>query len=427
MIDESGRLVIPVAPVFRPLLQPSRYKGAYGGRASAKSHFFADLAIMNARKEKCGIICVRETQMSLAESVKKLIETKIEVHGLGADFNILQTHIECKNGSRIAFQGMQNHTAESIKSLQGYKIAWVEEAQSLSQRSLDLLRPTIRLDDPNGPPPPNGIDISELWFSWNPYKATDPVDQLLRGEHPPPRSIVVKANYRDNPWLPQSMKEEIVYDRSRDIGRYAHVWLGEYLDRSESRVFKNWKVEEFERPPGTIFRLGADWGYSIDPSVLVRCSTEGNVLYIDHEAYMIGCEIVNLPDLFRRVPESEKWFITADSARPETISYMQKHGFPKMNYALKGKNSIKEGIEFMQSYDIVVHPRCVNVIEELSTFSYKTDPHTGQVLPLMEDRRNHTIDSIRYALEGARRGGMKPTDKPEKKVIHYSEHAWMGA
>ena len=422
MINDKGQLHIPVAPVFRPLLKPSRCKGAYGGRASGKSEFFADLAIMNTMREKCDIICIRETQLSLGESVKKLIESKIEDHGLARDYNVLQSHIECKvTGSRIGFQGMQNHTAESIKSLHDYRVAWFEEAQSSSQRSLDLLRPTIRVDGPDGK------GVSELWFSWNPYKATDPVDMLLRGDVLPPRSIVVKANYRDNPWLPQSMKEEIVYDRSRDIDRYAHVWLGEYLDRSESRVFKNWKVEEFERPAGTIFRLGADWGYSIDPSVLVRCSAEGNVLYIDHEAYMIGCEIVNLPDLFRRVPESEKWFITADSARPETISYMQKHGFPKMNYALKGKNSIKEGIEFMQSYDIVVHPRCVNVIEELSTFSYKTDPHTGQVMPIMEDRKNHTIDSIRYALEGARRGGMKPTDKAEKKVTHYSEHAWMGA
>jgi phage terminase large subunit len=124
---------------------------------------------------------------------------------------------------------------------------------------------------------------------------------------------------------------------------------------------------------------------------------------VDYEAYMVGCEIDNLPNLFDRVPESRKWFITADSARPETIDYMQRHGYPRMNAAIKGAKSIEEGVQFLQSYDIVVHPRCQHLIDELTLYSYETDPLTGTVLPKLADKNNHLIDALRYALEGARK------------------------
>lgn len=394
-------LQIDTPRAFKPLLGASRYKGAYGGRGSGKSHFFAELAIERSIMARTDIVCIREVQQTLAQSVKKLLELKIEGMGLGPRFNILRDHIESDSGGRIIFQGMQTHTAESIKSLEGYDIAWVEEAQSLSQRSLDLLRPTIRKPG------------SELWFSWNPNFPTDPVDVLLRGENPPPDAVVVQANYRDNPWLPDVLKAELEYDQKRDPDKFAHVWLGEYQRNSESRVFRNWSVEEFERPAGTVFRFGADWGYSIDPSCLVRCSIDGNRLYVDYEAYMIGCEITQLPDLFDRVPESRKWFITADSARPETISHMQRNGFPKINAAIKGAKSLEEGVAFLQAYDIVVHPRCQHVIDELTLYSYKTDPLTGKVTPILEDKNNHLIDALRYACEGARKSGAnkwKPID-----------------
>jgi phage terminase large subunit len=334
-------------------------------------------------------------QQTLAQSVKKLLELKIQALGVGADFNVLRDRIESKHGGLIIFQGMQSHTAESIKSLEGFDRAWVEEAQSLSQRSLDLLRPTIRKPE------------SELWFSWNPNFPTDPVDALLRGENPPPDAVVVHANYRDNPWLPAVLLAELEYDQRRDPDKFAHVWLGEYQRNSETRVFRNWTVEEFDRPLGTVYRLGADWGYAVDPSCLVRCSIDGKRLYIDHEAYLIGCEIDQLPDLFDRVPDARKWFITADSARPETISYMQKHGYPKINSAQKGPRSVEEGVAFLQSFDIIVHPRCTHVIDELTLYSYKTDPLTGKILPLLQDKHNHCIDSLRYACEGARKA-MRP-------------------
>lgn len=409
-------LVIETASVFEPLLYPARYKGAWGGRGSAKSHFFAELMVEESVRRKADCVCLREVQKSLKFSVKKLIEMKIEQLGVGKYFEVQESQILSKHGGVIIFQGMQNHTADSIKSLESFDIAWFEEAQTASQKSLDLLRPTMRKDG------------SELWFSWNPDSPDDPVDKLLRGDNPPPGAVVVESNYRDNPWFPEVLRAEMEYDRARDYDKYCHIWMGEYKKNSEARVFKNWVVEEFERPEGTIFRLGADWGFSVDPSTLIRCSVEGNRLYVDHEAYMIGCEIVNLPDLFDRVPESRKWFIRADSARPETISYMQKNGYPKMQRAQKGQNSISEGIAFLQSFDIVVHPRCVHLIDELNTYKYKTDPLTEEILPILEDKNNHVIDALRYACEGIRKATTIKRNIGESIRAPYNgATGWMGA
>ena len=373
------------------LIKPARYRGAYGGRGSGKSHAFAEYIVRRCATGKTDVVCVREVQKSLNQSVKKLLESKIESMGVSSLFEIQRDQIIAPYGGRIIFQGMQNHTAESIKSLEGYDIAWVEESQSLSQRSLDLLRPTIRKP------------ASELLFTWNPRFETDPVDHLLRGPELPPDSIVVEVNFEDNPWFPDVLRQEMEYDRKRDADKYAHVWMGGYATNSEKRVFRNWRVEEFEAPADAVHRLGADWGFAVDPTVLVRCHIVGRNLYIDHEAYMVGCEIIHTPALFLTVPESEKWPIVADSSRPETISYMRSHGFPKIMGAVKGPNSVEEGVEWLKSFEIIVHPRCKHTIDELTLYSYKTDPITGKVLPRLEDSSNHVIDALRYACEGARR------------------------
>lgn len=375
---------------FLPLIEPARYKGIYGGRGKGASHFFAELLIERCIMQKTDWVCLREVQKTLDQSVKKLIAMKIQAYNLGALFDIQQSKIKTPFGGVITFSGMQDHTADSIKSLEGYDGSWFEEAQNCSQRSLDLLVPTIRKE------------YSEMWFGWNPEQETDPVDLLLR-KNPPPKAVVVEASYLDNPFLPNILRDEAEWMRSRDIDKYNHIWLGSYNVNSESRVFKNWRIEEFDADEGTVFRLGADWGYAVDPSVLIRCFLKGNNLYVDHEAYMVGCEIVNLPELFMSVPMAEKWPITADSARPETINYLCKNGFPKIRAAIKGAKSLEEGVNFLQSFDIIVHPRCVHTIDELKHYSYKVDPLTQAVLPYFDDKDNHVIDALRYACEGIRR------------------------
>jgi phage terminase large subunit len=399
----SGRKKHKVAPVFEPLWKRKRYKGAHGGRGSGKSHAFAEMLVIRSTSQPgFRAACVREVQKSLKNSVKLLVEDKIKSLGVSHLFEVLEAEIKTPGGGVIMFQGMQNHTADSIKSLEGFDVAWVEEAQSLSQRSLDLLRPTIRKEG------------SELWFSWNPNKPSDPVDALLRGESPPTDSVVIEVNYIDNPHLPAELKADLEDDRARDPDKFAHVWGGHYSLNSEARVFRNWKVEEFEPGSAAVHRFGADWGFAIGPTVLVRCHVEGRTLYVDHEAWQVGCEIDKTPALFDTITGSRKWLIRADSARPETVSYMKRQGF-RITAAIKGTGSIEDGIEFLRSFDIVVHPRCAKVIEELTLYAYKVDEHTGEILPVLEDKNNHTIDALRYALEELRRTGYRPKALPPTK------------
>ncbi|HUV92196.1 MAG TPA: PBSX family phage terminase large subunit, partial [Anaerolineales bacterium] len=208
-------LDIQTPRVFVPLLSPARYKGVHGGRGSGKSHFFAEMLIDRCMSEKIDAVCIREVQRTLDESVKKLLEEKIQKLGVGHLFSIQHNRIMTPFGGRIIFVGMQDQNAENIKSLQGFRIAWFEEAQTMTAKSLELLRPTMR-------------DNSELWFSWNPDDEADPIDQFLRGPELPPSCIVVEANWRDNPWFPKELEMERQFDLRVFPGRYRHIWEGDY-------------------------------------------------------------------------------------------------------------------------------------------------------------------------------------------------------
>lgn len=172
-------------------------------------------------------VCIREVQKSLAQSSKRLIESKLSTFGLGeADgFKVFRDVIETPGDGLIGFQGMQDHTAESIKSLEGYRRAWVEEAQGLSQRSLTLLRPTIRAAG------------SEIWASWNPTRKNDPIDVLLRGAAPPTGSVVLRANWSDNPWFPAELEQERQDDMRDRPDSYEHIWDGDYVKVTEGAYF----------------------------------------------------------------------------------------------------------------------------------------------------------------------------------------------
>jgi len=203
--------------IFKPLLADGRYKAAHGGRGSGKSHFFAERLVVNAiTRPGYRAACIREVQRTLSQSVKRLIEDKIEAFGVGSLFDVQEAVIRSPGDGLLIFQGMQNHTADSIKSLEGYDLAYVEEAQSLSQRSLDLLRPTIRKDG------------SELWFAWNPRFDTDAVDLFFRGMKRPPEALVVEANWNDNPFFPEVLRREMEHDYATDPEKAAHIWGGSY-------------------------------------------------------------------------------------------------------------------------------------------------------------------------------------------------------
>lgn len=337
----------------------------------------------------------------------QLLKDKIRLHGLTDIFQETQNEIRGPFESLIIFKGLQGNSAQSLKSLEGYSRAWVEEAQSISYNSLELMTPTFRRS-------PSMDCDPEMYFTWNPYGDDDPVEILFDGGRlggvgradviADPDFVCVTVNYRDNPWFPADLRRDMERDKRRDPDKYAHVWLGEYQKISEARVFKNFVVQEFDTPEDVRFHLGADWGFSVDPSVCVRCYTQGRALFIDHEAYKVGCPIDMTPALFMTVPESTKWPMRADSARPETIDYMKRHGFPQIVPAVKGKDSVKEGVEFLKTFDIIIHPRCERTIDEFSKYAYKVDKRTNEVLPVLADMNNNVIDACRYALEAERRG-----------------------
>lgn len=374
-----------------------RHIALWGGRGAAKSRSIGTALVLQAAAEHKRVLCGREFQNSIRDSVKRLLDDEINRCGLTHLFDSTEREIRGPNDSLFIFAGLRGN-ATAIRSLEGLTDAWMEEAQALSQASIDTLEPTLRTPG------------SRIIWSWNPDLETDPVDAMFRGNDKPekwpgepPRSLVLNVNYTHNPWFPEDLREKMEWDRSRDIDKFNHIWLGHYRRNSEARVLKNWRVETFDSPTGVEYRQGADFGFSIDPSCLVRCWIDGTQIFVDHEAWGLGVEIVNLPNLFMTIPDAEKYWITADSSRPETISHLRNNGFPRISPAIKGKRSLEEGVEFLKAYDIVVHPRCERLISELTLYSYKVDSLTGQVTAELVDKDNHMIDALRYAVEGARR------------------------
>lgn len=383
------KLQLPTPRWSLPLLEPSRYKGAKGGRGSGKSHFFAEMLVEeHVANADLQSVCIREIQKSLKFSAKKLVESKIQDMGVSHLFEVTLTEIR-RNGGQglIIFQGMQDHTADSIKSLEGFDRAWVEEAQSISSRSLELLTPTIRKDG------------SEIWFSWNPDQPDDAVEQLFADN---PSAVLVHVNYTDNPWCPDVLREQAEWQRKRDYEKFAHIWLGGFNTKSDAQVFAGrWRVDEFE--PGDNWDgpyQGLDFGFSMDPTALVRCWIHDGKLWIEYDAGDVGLELDDTPRfMMERIPKVERYVTRADSARPESISYLARHGLHRVEAVDKWSGSIEDGVEHLKTYDeIVIHARCLAMQEEARLYSYKVDRRTGDILPKLEDAHNHRWDAVRYAL-----------------------------
>lgn len=385
-------LELQTAVVFRPLLAPARYKGAKGGRASGKSHHFAGEAVeAMVCDPDLRFVCIREVQRSLKFSAKSLVETKIREFDVGHLFEIMSSEIRRKGGDGVMiFEGMQDHTADSLKSLEGFRLCWVEEAQRLSQRSLDLLRPTIRAPG------------SEIWFSWNPDQPEDPVDAFfaeLEGDDRTSHTLV-HANYLDNPFCPKEALEEAERTLRTDPDAYAHIWLGQYNLKSEVQVLAGkWRVDEFEPEDhwdGPYY--GVDWGFSQDPTVIVRFWIGDRRLWVEHEDGGTHWDNEHTAARFRQIPGARKHVLRADNARPETINEMRKLGLNVIP-AEKWSGSVEDGIQFLRSFEeIVIHKRCQRAQDEARLWSYKTDRLTGDPLPKLEPGNDHIWDAVRYGL-----------------------------
>ena len=372
---------------FAPLFQPSRYKIFYGGRGGAKSWAFARVLLLLALQRKIRVLCAREFQTSITDSVYRLLCDQIFTLGWATRFKISKTQISSVNGSEFLFKGLK-HNVQEIKSLEGIDICWVEEAQSVSRESWDLLIPTIRKEG------------SEIWVSFNPGSPDD--DTWRRFVlNPPAGAVVVKVGWEDNPWLPETLRKEKDYCRESSPDAYAHIWGGEPLTISDAQIFKDhFEVRPFETPEGARFFHGVDWGFARNPTALVRLFIQDGQLYIDAEACGAGVELDALPALFGCIPTSLAWPIKADCSRPETISYMARRGF-RISAARKWAGSVEDGIALLKSFrKIIIHPRCTHTAEEFRLYSYKVDRVSNDILPVVEDAHNHCIDAARYALDG---------------------------
>lgn len=389
----TARIEIPpkLVPVFVPARGELRYRCAYGGRGSAKSFTFAKMAAIWGYAEKLRILCTRDIQDSIKESFHAELKNAIASEPwLAAAYDVGIDYLRCKtSGTEFLFKGLR-HGISSIKSTAAIDLCIVEEAEDVPEYSWEALEPTIRAKK------------SEIWVIWNPRLEGSPVDNRFI-KNAPPRSAVVQMNYCDNPWFPPELEEQRQHAlRTMESSRYAHIWEGDYLRNSDVQVLgKKCRVADFEPSPDWAGPYhGLDFGFANDPTAAVRCWIGDNRLYIEREAVKRGLELDDTAAYVEHgVPGMAQHVIRADSARPESISYLSRHGLPRITACKKWPGSVEDGISFLKSFtEIVIHSRCVHAQQEARNYSYKVDRLSGEIKPDIVDANNHVWDAVRYAL-----------------------------
>ena len=368
-------------------MEPAPYKIVYGGRGSAKSWSFARALLIVSLRSAKRILCARELQNSIRDSVHRLLSDQIGLMGLDGYFDVVEHEIRSEAGSLFLFKGLK-HNVTRIRSMEAIDLCWVEEAVTVSDRSWEVLIPTIR------------VEGSEIWASFNLDEEDDPTYQRLVVSTPP-GAVVKEVSWRDNPWFPDKLKAEKDYLYRVDPDAADHVWGGGFRTLSDAQVLSGkWSVESFDLGndwSGPYF--GADWGFSVDPTTLVKCWIGDNNLYIEAEAYGVGVEIKELSAHFDSVAGSRKHVIRADAARPELIRHMAGEGF-RIVAAKKWPGSVEDGITFLRSFEkIVINPGCRAAAQEAKLWRYKVDKLTDDVLPILKPGNEHIWDAVRYALQ----------------------------
>jgi phage terminase large subunit len=388
-----GELELQIPKKLLPLVKSEhRYKVLHGGRGGGKSWTISDLMVIKAYQSKKFIPCLRQYQVSIRDSVHKLLSNSIEKFNLTSFFNIQENKIVGLNGSEFIFKGLARNI-NNIKSLEGADIIWITEAVDVTHEGWKKLIPTIRKPG------------SEIWIDFNPDEEEDSTYQRFV-INPPENSIVIKINYDENPFLTQELLDEMEYDKKYNPDEYPNIWLGECKRMSESRIMRHkWEIKEFETPEEAIFYYGSDWGNTgtNDPDCIVRCFIQDECLYIDYEAYSHVQEIEDYEEFYSSMEglkeKRDQWKVVCDNTMEKFRKYLVNKGFWLEN-AQKGPGSIEAGIKFIRSFKrIYIHPRCKHAIFEFKNYRYKTDPKTNEILNIIIDKHNHIIDSLRYALE----------------------------
>lgn len=386
-----------------PHLQPVRYKGASGGRASGKSHFFAEQLVERCvRDPTLRAVCIREVQSSLKFSAKRLIEDKIRALGVEQCFEVLSAEIRHRWGDGIIiFEGMQDHTAESLKSLEGFTVAWVEEAQRLSSHSLQLLLPTIRQEG------------SEVWFSWNPDQEDDPVDAFFR-ESRPEDSVYTHNTYLDNPFCPQAAIREAERLKQANPDMYQHVWLGDYNRGSEGQVYFSFSRTEF--PHGNVDPRVQDIGgeiligqdFNVNPMASVIAVRAGDECHVLDSLEISGSNTRQVAEEYRRRYPDRHIVICPDpsgKARHTNapvgqtdFTILEEYGFEirAPNAAPPIVDRVNNTQEMLCSGQgrrrIRIHPRAKELIKALLGLQYKE----GTNIRDKESNYDHVCDAFDY-------------------------------
>ncbi len=388
-----------------PLLAPKRYKGASGGRASGKSHFFAEQAVEDMVCDpSLRFVCIREVQRSLKFSAKSLVESKIRQLGVTTLFDVLNTEIRRKGGDGVMiFEGMQDHTSDSIKSLEGFGRAWVEESQSISKRSLDLLLPTIRAPH------------SEIWFSWNPELPSDPIDDFFAKK--PVGAAHVHTTYRDNPFCPEVMRTEAQRLKDADADAYLHIWDGGYFLGGNGRVYSSFLNRPF--PDGNIDESVIDTGgdlyigqdFNVNPMASViavkavdEChiidSLELSTSNTEEVAIEVRRRYPNRRIIFCPDPAGNQRHTNAPVGQTD-FTILQRAGFQVR--APKAHPPVVDRINNAQAmfYDpltkrrrVRIHPRATALKTGLANLTYKE----GTSQPDKRSGFDHVCDALGYLL-----------------------------
>jgi phage terminase large subunit len=386
-----------IPPAHQFLWELERYLVAYGGRDSAKSWSIVRVLLTLAYETPLRVLCVREFQSSIAASAYQLLVDQIAQLGL-ADFYTVQAQtIVGANGSQFLFEGLR-YNVSSIRSLEGVDVVWAEEAQAISEMSWETLLPTIRKAG------------SRIFISFNPISADDPVYNRFVTS-PPPNAVVRKLTFADNPYRSAESEAERLWLEKTDYDAYKHVWLGEPRTASDALILKGkFVVEPFAVKSGWGGPYhGVDFGFARDPAAAVKCYVDdaSHTLYVTAEFWALNADIDKLqPLLESAIPGISLHSVYCDSARPETVSFLVRNGMPSAHGVEKWPGSVADGIAYLRSFvRIVIDPSCKHLLDECRSYSYKQDRLTGAPLPEPEDKNNHLIDALRYALVDLIRAG----------------------
>ena len=392
MSKATIRLPPKLVPIFTPPRGSVQYRALHGGRGSAKSFTAALMAAVWGYAEPIRILCTREFQASIKESFHAELKAAIaSVPWLADHYDVGVDYLRGRNGTEFLFRGLRNNVG-SIKSTAKIDLTICEEAEDIPEESWLALEATV-FRQPK----------SELWAIWNPRTDGSPVDKRFR-KHPPENALIAELNWFDNPFFPPGLDTLRKREQERlDPATYAHVWEGAYLENSDAQVFHG-KIAVEDFAPCKDWQgpyYGGDFGFSQDPTAAVELWIYGDDLYIHREAFKIGLELDDTAEFVcKKIPGFDKEVSRWDSARPESISHLKRHGLPKIQAVKKWSGSVEDGIQFLRSFRrIVIHTRCENMRKEARMYSYKVDRLTGDVTAKLVDAHNHGWDAVRYAVQ----------------------------